>query len=58
VEGSSSSVRVDKGKGKLIEVPPEVLEVHSSSPSGESFEETIRRTAMTVMGLVNIHRFD
>jgi hypothetical protein len=58
VEGSSSSVRVIKGKGKLIEVPPEVLEVHSSSPSDESFEETIRRTAMMVMGLVNIHRFD
>jgi hypothetical protein len=58
VEWSSSSLKADKGKGKLIEVevPPKVLGVPAPSLFHASFEESIRRSAKGAMELVNIHR--
>jgi hypothetical protein len=55
VEDSSSSVNADKRKGRLIEVPPQVLGGHRASLLDTSFEESIRRSAKTAMELINIH---
>jgi hypothetical protein len=59
VEGTlSSSLKADKGKGKLLENPSKVLGVRSSSLSDdEPFEESIRRCAKVAMEGVNIRGF-
>ena len=58
VEGHSPSLTVGKGKGKLVKVPPQAMEVHGPSRFDEaSFEESIRSCAKVAMEGVNIHHF-
>jgi hypothetical protein len=53
VEGFSSFLSCDKGKGKLVEPPPGILKV--ASPTSEPFQEDIRGSAKSTVELFNIH---